>query len=82
MPARPKTRRDIPSRAAERESAPEVLTVLELAKLLRCGRNTIYRMVELGQVPGTIRLGRALRFSRSAVRSWLGQSTPSNGEEP
>lgn len=72
----------MPRRAAPRPAEPpDVLTVPELAKLLRVGRNHVYRLAELGQIPGTLRLGRALRFSRSAVRSWLGQSTPSEAED-
>ncbi|HWB78078.1 MAG TPA: helix-turn-helix domain-containing protein [Nannocystaceae bacterium] len=43
--------------------------------------NHVYKLAEQGQIPGTLRLGRALRFSRSAVRSWLSQGAASEGDD-
>jgi excisionase family DNA binding protein len=47
-----------------------VLIVEDIAQLLRVGRNTVYGLVSRNQIPHR-RLGKAIRFSRSAVMSWL-----------
>lgn len=52
---------------------PAVLTVEELAALLRINRNTAYKYVHDGTVPGVRRIGTSLRISRAAVLEWLRQ---------
>lgn len=56
---------------------PEVITVEELAELLRISRASAYRAVGAGQVPGAIRVGKTLRISRRAVIAWLEQGSVS-----
>jgi excisionase family DNA binding protein len=41
--------------------------------LLGVGRNTIYGLVARNEIPHR-RLGKAIRFSRTAVMSWLSTS--------
>jgi excisionase family DNA binding protein len=50
---------------------PAVLTVDELAALLRVDRKTLYTAVRNGEIPGTRRIGRTIRFSRDTVLRWL-----------
>jgi excisionase family DNA binding protein len=50
-----------------------VLTVDEVAQLLRVNRKTVYELLTRGELPGGRRLGRAVRFSRDAVLDWLRQ---------
>lgn len=50
---------------------PAVITVDELAGLLRVERKTAYAAVMRGEVPGVRRLGRCIRISRDAVMRWL-----------
>jgi excisionase family DNA binding protein len=52
---------------------PEVLTVDELAQLLRVERKTAYAAVSRGEVRGVRRLGRCIRICRAAVLQWLDQ---------
>jgi excisionase family DNA binding protein len=54
-------------------ACPSVLTVDEVAGLLRVNRKTVYELIGRGEIPGARRLGRALRFSRDAVLDWLRQ---------
>jgi len=56
-------------------SAPDdvVLDVPHVATLLGVGRNTIYALVARNAIPHR-RLGKAIRFSRNAVMSWLSTS--------
>jgi len=50
---------------------PAVITVDELAELLRVERKTAYAAVTRGEIPGVRRLGRCIRISRDAVIRWL-----------
>ena len=52
-------------------SGSEVLTVAEVAELLRTDEETVARMAESGELPGR-RLGDDWRFNRGAVLRWLG----------
>jgi excisionase family DNA binding protein len=52
---------------------PPVLTVDEVAALLRVNRKTVYELIGRGEIRGARRLGRTLRFSREAVLDWLRQ---------
>jgi excisionase family DNA binding protein len=58
-----------------------VLTVDELAELLRVDRKTAYSAIAEGKVPGVRRVGRCIRVSRAAVLEWLaqGNSTRTHG---
>lgn len=47
-----------------------VLDVEDAARLLRIGRNTIYELVGRNEIPHR-RLGKQIRFSRSALMRWL-----------
>ena len=48
----------------------EVLTLKEVAALLRVSPATIYRLVNARQIPA-IKVGRTWRFPTHAVRSWM-----------
>ena len=68
------TPRSIP----EERSLPVLLTSGEVAELLRTTRKAVYAMVERGQLPGVVRVGRRVLFRESALVDWLGQkSAPS-----
>lgn len=52
---------------------PPVLTVEEVASLLRISRGAAYQAIHRGEIPGARRVGRSFRVSRDAVLAWLGQ---------
>ena len=56
-----------------------LLTVVEVAELLRMSPKAVYAMKDRGQLPGVIRIGqRRLRFNRNVLVDWLYQKhTPS-----
>ena len=61
-----------------KEDLPLLATVDETAALLRTTRKAIYSMIERGQLPGVIRIGRRVLIRTSDLLDWLGQkSTPS-----
>ena len=58
------------ARPAASLDAP-VMTVDELAALLRVNRKSIYDAIARGEIPGVRRIGRTFRASREAVLAWL-----------
>ncbi len=55
---------------------PEVLTVDEVAALLRVNRKTVYAAVKRGEIPGVRRVGGTIRVLRNAVVNWLAEGQP------
>jgi excisionase family DNA binding protein len=53
---------------------PEMLTVKEVAAILRVGRNQLYQVVARGEVRA-VRIGRTIRIPRTALLDLL--TTPS-----
>jgi excisionase family DNA binding protein len=52
---------------------PQVLTVEEVADLMRVDRKTAYAAIAEGGVPGVRRIGRCIRVSRDVLLRWLEQ---------
>lgn len=59
--------------AAPRPSADVLMTVEEVAELLRVGRNSIYHAIGRGELPGVRRIGRTIRILRSALLGWFAE---------
>jgi excisionase family DNA binding protein len=57
-----------------------MLTPGEVAAFFRTSRKAIYAMLEHGQLPGVVRLGRRVLIREDALVDWLGQKslTPSS----
>ena len=61
---------------------PMLLTVAEVAKLLRTTDRAIYAMIERRQLPGIVRIGRRVLFRTADLLDWLNQkSAPSQRSE-
>lgn len=52
------------------EELPLILTVAEVAKILRIGKNTTYKLIRCGKLR-SLRIGRQLRVPRQAVLDFL-----------
>ena len=50
-----------------------ILTVDELALLLRVNRKTLYSAIQRGEIPGVRRIGGVIRIARAAVLAWMDQ---------
>jgi excisionase family DNA binding protein len=65
-------------RQSNESALPMLLTTEEVAALLRTSRKAIYAMVERGQLPGVIRIGRrVLVYSGDLLHSLDQKRTPS-----
>ncbi len=57
-----------------------LLTVKEVAAMLRVSAQTLYKMLEQGGIPA-VKVGSQWRFERDKVRAWLeAQGASNNGE--
>ena len=50
---------------------PEVLTVADVARVLRVGRGTAYALTRSGALPRVAGLGRLIRVPRSALEEFV-----------
>jgi excisionase family DNA binding protein len=64
-------RKHEPSAAQSGDSLPLLLTPREAASVLRVTAKAIYTMIERGQLPGVIRVGRRLRIDTRVLLHWL-----------
>ena len=61
---------------------PILLTVDDVAQVLRTTDRAIYAMVERRQLPGIVRIGRRVLFRSADLLDWLNQkSAPSQRSE-
>jgi excisionase family DNA binding protein len=67
----PATGEESPEASAEARDLPPILTVDELAALLRINRKTCYEALSRREIPGARKIGRTIRISRDAVLEWL-----------
>lgn len=50
-------------------------TVEEVAALFRVGKQTIYRMVKRGAIPGVVKIAGNVRFLRPAIEQFVRESS-------
>jgi excisionase family DNA binding protein len=64
------------------DALPLLLTVDDLAELLRTTDRAIYAMIERRQLPGVVRIGRHVLFRTADLLDWLNRkSAPSQRSE-
>ena len=71
-PSRPEPAR----RASPPRMEPRMLSVNQVADILSCSPRTVYRQVDLGCMPGPIRIGRLVRWSTDVITEWVRQGCP------
>lgn len=52
-----------------------LMTIDEVAEMLRVHRSTIYRLIEHDGIKGCFKLGGQWRFNREAVEAWIKEKT-------
>lgn len=67
--------------SAPSSSAPVLLTTEDVATLLRTTRRAVYAMLERGQLPGIIRIGRRVLIRQDDLLDWLDQKRTPSPEE-
>jgi excisionase family DNA binding protein len=51
-------------------------TVEQLAAALQCSPRHVWRQIDLGAIPGVLRVGRLVRISRAIADSWIRDGAP------
>jgi excisionase family DNA binding protein len=74
-------RRIMKSMADESTERPLLLTVDEVATLLRTTRKAVYAMMERGLLPGVTRIGRRVLFRTDDLLDWLLQKSAPSPKE-
>ena len=59
-------------------AVPMLLTVDDVAELLRTTRRAVYAMVERRQLPGIVRIGRRVLVRADELLHWLNQKSASS----
>ena len=55
----------------------------EAAEVLSVSRTRIYEMIQRGELPGVVRLGRSVRVSSESLRAWVrSQASGESGNAP
>jgi excisionase family DNA binding protein len=52
----------------------DILTIPEVAELLRIAEKTVYTLAQRGEIPA-FKVGGQWRFSRSAIQAWINDRT-------
>jgi excisionase family DNA binding protein len=55
---------------------PAMLTILEVAQMMRCSTRHVYRLVDAGRMPRPVRLGALVRWSHAAIAEWIAAGCP------
>jgi excisionase family DNA binding protein len=58
-----------------------LLTVQDVAEMLRCSTRTVYRLCDSGQMPKALRLNGLVRWRRDVVEQWIAGGCPKVGKE-
>jgi excisionase family DNA binding protein len=58
----------------------DILTIPEVAELLRVAEKTVYTLAQRGEIPA-FKVGGQWRFSRGAIQAWIDHRTRA-GQQP
>lgn len=62
--------------------APVMLTVDDVAGMLRCSNRSVYRLTDAGKLPRPVKLGGLVRWRREVIEGWIARGCPrANREE-
>jgi excisionase family DNA binding protein len=57
--------------------ASDLLAVEQVAAKLNCSKRHVYRLSDARRMPGRVRLGALVRWSRAAIDTWVSDGCPS-----
>ena len=58
------------------DTAPQLITAEELAKLMQVSERTLWRLLSSGKLPKPVRIGRNTRWRVDQVSDWIQQGCP------
>ena len=71
----------IPNGSESSQSAiPPLLTVAEVAKVLRISTRSVWRLVNTGKLIKPVRIGGSIRWRRTDLENWIVRGCPEDGQ--
>ena len=70
------TTKTLSSPRSTRPPDAEVYTADDLAALLQCSARHVWRLHDAGAMPPAVRVGRLVRWTKSAIASWMDAGCP------
>ncbi len=64
--------------SSQHNAAATLLTVREVARILRTSNKAIYTMHERGLIKGAVKIGKRLLFKEAALSAWIDSLELSN----
>lgn len=61
---------------------PRMLTVQDVAAIIKCSARTVYRLADSGRMPPPSRLGALARWNAAVIATWIAQGCPSCLKNP
>ena len=58
------------------DASAKLLDVRAVAEMLGCSARHVYRLSDAGKMPGPLRLGSLVRWSKTAIETWIDQGCP------
>jgi excisionase family DNA binding protein len=71
-----------PADGTRATSSPVMLDVEQVAELLGVSTRHVRRLVDAGKCPAPVRLGRACRWPRPTVETWIADGCPNCRKRP
>lgn len=73
----------VPHRSADQPptvgNLPELLTIRELAKVLKLSPRSIWRLVKNQELPAPVRIGGSIRWRADAITRWIDEGCQKSG---
>lgn len=60
------------------EAAPLMMTAEDIAECLKVSTRTVWRLKAKGDLPKSVKIGRAVRWRRSDILQWVHQGCPAS----
>jgi len=60
---------------------PVMLTVDDVAGMLRCSSRSVYRLADAGRLPRPVKLGGLVRWRRETIEDWIARGCPRAARE-
>jgi excisionase family DNA binding protein len=57
-----------------------LLTVYDVAQILKCSARTVYRLADGGHMPRPVKLNALVRWSRHAIEDWIAAGCPKSSK--
>jgi excisionase family DNA binding protein len=62
--------------ATDASAGPTLMTVEDVARVLRCAPRTVYRLYDAGRIPPPVKLRSLIRWPEAVIKNWIAAGCP------